>query len=211
MSNLPRKPSPAQHNPLQVPVSSVGNGFVAILPNTPEHLIASESLAKSLKIVHLSHIQTDWLNDFLNSNSLTGEHAPHGIVVVTHEGGLFQARATLRFAPVLECARCLESFRTPIEVSARAIFASKSRFTNPVQNSQKSAKHSGNQDWDDESPGLHPDDLDLYEYSGLAFSLDEFFLDSMQTAIPDVIPCSENCPGLCSVCGSLNTENHKCR
>jgi uncharacterized metal-binding protein YceD (DUF177 family) len=200
------------HNPLSVPVSAVGNGFVAILPNTSASLVTSEPLAKSLKNAKLEHINTPWLAPFLEENKLTQEHAPQGVLVITREAGVFQVRAHLSFSPLLECARCLESFRQPLETYARAVFTDKTRFTNPVQNAHRSGKHKEDDSWDsDDVPGLHTDDLDLYEYSGLAFCLDEFLLDAMQTEIPDIPICAESCPGLCSQCGSINTPKHPCR
>ena len=212
MTTIQSKGKSANQNPLNVPVSSVGSGFVAVLPGTPKEMIAAEPLTKTLKIVTLEHINTEWLTPFLSEYELSENHTPQGLLVTTLEGGLFQVKAHLKFAPKLECARCIEHFRLPIETEARAVFADKSRFTNPVQNSHRSHGRKSEEDWNsDDDDGLSAGDLDLYEFSGLAFSLDEFLLDSMQTEIPDVPNCAENCPGLCSTCGNLNTENHKCR
>jgi uncharacterized metal-binding protein YceD (DUF177 family) len=210
--NTPPKAAHAHHNPLNVPVSSVGSGFVAILPGTSQNLIAQEPLAKSWKVVHIEHLNTDWLSPFLDESQLKGTHSPQGLLVVSHEGGVFQVRARLKFEPLLECVRCLENFRLEIESHARAVFTDRSKFSNPVQNAHRGGKYKSEEDWDaDSERGLSPDELDSYEYSGLAFCLDEFLLDAMRTAIPDLPACDTECPGLCSHCGCLNTLNHPCR
>ncbi len=212
MDTPAHKAQHSKHNPLAIPVSSVGIGFVAILPGTSAALVASEPMAGSLKVTPIDHINTPWLAPFLEENKLTHEHSPQGVLVITREGGVFQVRAHLQFAPVLECARCLEGFRIPLETQSRAVFTDKARFSNPVQNSHRAGgKRKNDDNWDaDDTPSLQADDLDLYEYSGLAFCLDEFLLDTMQTEIPDIPICAESCPGLCSRCGCLNATNHIC-
>jgi uncharacterized metal-binding protein YceD (DUF177 family) len=50
-----------------------------------------------------------------------------------------------------------------------------------------------------------------YHYSGDSVELDEFIREILVMNMPDKILCSDECKGLCSVCGTnLNDEDCKC-
>ncbi|MBX9704268.1 MAG: YceD family protein, partial [Silvanigrellaceae bacterium] len=54
----------------------------------------------------------------------------------------------------------------------------------------------------DQEIELNPEDLDVYYYNNQKIYLDEFLLDHLELAIPDLPLCREDCKGLCSQCGA---------
>jgi uncharacterized protein len=56
--------------------------------------------------------------------------------------------------------------------------------------------------WRDETQHeLETEDLNLAVYDGAAIDLDELVREEILLAVPDHVLCSEECKGLCPVCG----------
>jgi len=48
---------------------------------------------------------------------------------------------------------------------------------------------------------LNAQDLDLSIFDGEAIDIDELVTEELLLAVPDHVLCSENCKGICPVCG----------
>lgn len=91
----------------------------------------------------------------------------------------------------LECGRCLRSFPFRVQSDLRIFFL---------------PKHKASEEHERE---LAAEDLDTYYYDGVEIELIDPVRDQIVVAIPIQPLCSQDCPGLCPVCGKDLREN-KC-
>ncbi len=200
------------HNPLSVPANSIGRGLALILPETPKEMLEASPTIKEMRKLEVAGTNSDWLAPFISEHALTGEHAPRGIIALTHEGGIYRLHAQLRFSPQMECARCLELFRQSFSSDTKAIYTDHNRFSDTATGHRSNRSRKSTDDWtNDEGLSLSGDDLDIYEFTGSNISVEECMLDAMQLEIPDVPLCDAECPGLCTECGNINAPKHTCR
>ena len=82
------------------------------------------------------------------------------------------------------CSRCLEPVRIPVKAEVDALF--------------------------DRNPD--PEDPDLYSYEASTVELTDAIRDALLLELPLRILCSEDCKGLCPVCGiNLNQSTCTCQ
>lgn len=55
-----------------------------------------------------------------------------------------------------------------------------------------------------------PDEAEFLFHNGRTVDLSKYIIDEVSLNLPIVVRCSEDCPGLCDLCGKKNTENHDC-
>ncbi len=197
---------------IQISVTNIGSGLTLTLPGTSnEQLAALKAQYPSDKFQTLESLATPWTASFLEEAHLSGrEHPIQGHIHLTQEGGLIRASASLTFSPELECVRCLETFREPLLSESEAIFVDETRTPGQASSHGRGKQRAV----DEEELELQASDLESYPFRGIKVQLDEYLLDALQTALPDLPLCAEGCRGLCSQCGTnLNTEDgeHRCR
>ncbi|MDD3715805.1 MAG: DUF177 domain-containing protein [Candidatus Marinimicrobia bacterium] len=105
---------------------------------------------------------------------------------VYRSGSNFYVSATVKTVLELECDRCLDPYRMPVEETFRVIFA---------------------RNIEDEKE----DDVAVLEPGAVELDLRPFVRDILMLIIPFKKLCSENCRGLCVLCGAnLNRETCSC-
>jgi uncharacterized metal-binding protein YceD (DUF177 family) len=191
---------------IQISVANIGRGLTLTLAGLDTAQIDLLKTARpNDKFQTLESIATPWTAPFLEETGIgTDANAVQGHIHLAQEGGVIRVQAALQFSPELECVRCLDSFRETLNPEAEAVFVDETR-----PSGQGSTHGRGRQrNIDEDELELQSSDLESYPFRGLKIQLDEFLLDTLQTALPDFPLCSEECRGLCSACGTnLNAEN----
>ena len=95
--------------------------------------------------------------------------------------GRISLRADVDSQADTRCSRCLEPVRIPVKAHVDALF--------------------------DRMPD--PEDPDLYSYEASTVVLTDAVQDALLLELPMQILCSEDCKGLCPVCG-VNLNKHTC-
>ncbi|MBI5814052.1 MAG: DUF177 domain-containing protein [Nitrospinae bacterium] len=120
---------------------------------------------------------------------------------VTVEGRLYKADNTIYFngeveaVMGLECSRCLKSFNLPVKDTVAAVFMPKEEFSAAGEEQE-----------------LSGEDMDITVYDGEQIELYGPVRDQLALAAPMRPLCSEDCKGLCPVCGAdLNVEKCGCQ
>ena len=104
--------------------------------------------------------------------------------VMTGAGEEVSVRADVTATMHSRCVRCLEDVEMPMSASFDAVFARKP----------------------------DPDDPDLYCFEASTVELTDAVRDALIMEIPMVILCSEDCKGLCPVCGvNRNIQSCTCQ
>ena len=102
---------------------------------------------------------------------------------IRREGKEVELRGDLRTKLEATCGRCLK----PVVLPINAPFAE--RFVPAVS-------------WrDEEQHELHEVDLNLAVFDGEAIEMDDLVREEILLAMPGHVLCSEDCKGLCSICG----------
>ena len=98
-----------------------------------------------------------------------------------------------------ECVRCLEEFVAPAEVSFRAVYADPSRGRSKRPESGAKPGDSGREE------------TDCYPMTEQRIELQAMLREQLILSIPMQPLCSEDCQGLCQVCGqTLNVRRCGC-
>lgn len=98
----------------------------------------------------------------------------------------------IRTVVEMECSRCLDAARLPIDVPFKYVLA-------PMQKDHQEEKE------------LNPEDLDFIFYEDDLIDLDPLVIEQIILQIPMRILCREDCKGLCPHCGiNLNAGTCKC-
>jgi uncharacterized protein len=105
-------------------------------------------------------------------------------------GGSILASGRAKAVVALQCARCLEPYRLPLEVDFQAEF--RATDGGPVP------------------PGEDGDETEVVPFSGDELELDATVRESLLLALPMKPLCREDCPGLCPQCGQ-NLRSGTCR
>jgi uncharacterized protein len=87
------------------------------------------------------------------------------------------------------CARCLKSVRLPIDSKFSERFV-------PAVSWRAEELHE-----------LHEEDLNLAVFDGEAIDLDDLVREEILLALPGHVLCSEDCRGLCPICGVDKNQN----
>ena len=91
------------------------------------------------------------------------------------------------------CGRCLKPVRLPIHSEFAERFV-------PAVSWRAEEQHE-----------LHEEDLNLAVFDGEAIDLDDVVREEILLALPGHVLCSEDCKGLCSICGiDRNTSSCQC-
>jgi uncharacterized protein len=104
--------------------------------------------------------------------------------VITNNGGIFQFNGRYNLHYIDLCARCLEEFEGELESELAVDFS-----------------------WPEKST-----DAEMYSFTGYRIPLGVAVEDSIILNVPSKNLCSENCKGLCQVCGTnLNYKQCDCQ
>jgi uncharacterized protein len=90
-----------------------------------------------------------------------------------------------------ECDRCLKSIELPIDSHFKLEYV-----TTEDYRAQQAIE-------------LTEEDLDLSVFDGEAIDIDELVKEELLLAMPDHVLCSEDCKGICAVCGA-NKNSVEC-
>ena len=102
------------------------------------------------------------------------------------------------------CGRCVGPVKVPVDDTLFVTFMPSARIP-------AAADDDGAATEDGEDAATGEDDLDLYPYDGEEVDLAPLFRDQIILAVPFAPLCSEDCKGLCPVCGTdLNTGSCTC-
>lgn len=103
------------------------------------------------------------------------------------------------------CSRCIGPVKVPIEEDLFVTFMPAARM--PVDDADDSAGPDG----DDDEVEAAEDDVDLYPYQGEEIDLAPLLREQVILSVPFAPLCTEDCKGLCPVCGTdLNTGSCTC-
>lgn len=94
----------------------------------------------------------------------------------------------------IECTRCLQKVKTPLDISFKAVFIGREF--------DRSGKESE----------LHGDELDVSVFEGETLDLDDLAREQILLALPARFLCREDCKGLCGQCGAnKNSDDCRCK
>ncbi len=114
--------------------------------------------------------------------------------VLTRKRGDVRIRGALRTALNFTCSRCLREFRVPIDQSFDLSYE-------PLSQAPRS----------DEEIELKYEDMNIAFYRDGIIDVDWLVREQLVLAVPLKPVCSENCRGLCEICGTdLNLESCRC-
>ncbi|HEV7746898.1 MAG TPA: DUF177 domain-containing protein [Pyrinomonadaceae bacterium] len=114
----------------------------------------------------------------LQAPAVSGKIRQQGARV--HVGGHVTATAQT------ECDRCLTLVQLPIDSQFKLEYVT-------------AAEYQAQQDVE-----LAEVDLDLSVFDGAAIDIDELVTEEIMLNVPDHVLCSEDCKGICAVCGANN-------
>ncbi|HEY5585960.1 MAG TPA: DUF177 domain-containing protein [Ruminiclostridium sp.] len=102
---------------------------------------------------------------------------------IVNLGGLLKLSGVLHFEFSANCLRCLKRVETATDVEVEEHFVEISK----------------------------SDEVDAYTFEDNAVDIDKPLMDNIILALPMSVICSENCKGLCEICGTdLNLKNCNC-
>jgi uncharacterized protein len=102
---------------------------------------------------------------------------------IVNLGGLLKLSGELHFEFSADCLRCLSRVDTVMDIAVEENFVK----------------------------ALESADDDAYTYEGNVVDIDKPLMDNVILALPMKVICSEDCKGLCNVCGAnLNLKNCNC-
>lgn len=138
--------------------------------------------------VSLAPVDGSWTFVYEGVNSISGVCVE---VEVNKSDEEFYCRGSVECAAMIECARCLDPYK--VELSQDIDFFAVA---------EKSARTSRHTD---------AEDYVVFKGSEMSVSIDDIVRQAIVLALPVKPLCSENCAGLCSVCGAnLNHTECKC-
>ena len=183
---------------ISINLATIGSGI---------HITFGNSQGKTKNGYHLDSIFTEWTKSFLEEFSLSTEEEQQtkifGSLNLIREQNVYRVEGHIEFEPQLECIRSLTLFREKLKTEVHGYFV--------PQNSQK-FQQSGISKLSQQNEGdeveLTESDLESYPFQGNAIQFDEFILDVMFCAIPELPLCRIDCKGLCPECGTdLNEKD----
>ncbi|WP_186644463.1 YceD family protein [Fluviispira vulneris] len=158
--------------------------------------------SNSLNSIHFDDILTEWTQEFLKSTSLATQEDQYtnlkGQLKISKEHNMYRVEGEIEFSPMLECVRSLTLFREKIITPVNAFFVQE---TSSVYKNSNISRYLNNSDPSDEVE-LSETDLETYSFSNNMIELDEFIIDSLYLALPELPLCREDCKGLCPSCGT---------
>ncbi|BBH53202.1 YceD family protein [Fluviispira sanaruensis] len=162
--------------------------------------------SNNLNSIHFNDILTEWTQEFLKSTSLTTlEEQCANIkaqLKISKEHNMYRVEGEIEFSPLLECVRSLTLFREKITTQVNAFFV---QDTSSAYKNSNISRYLNNSEPNDEVE-LSESDLETYSFSNNFIELDEFIIDSLYLALPELPLCREDCKGLCPSCGTELNE-----
>lgn len=111
----------------------------------------------------------------------------------------------IQAAPSQICGRCSVSFFSPLNIPFNEVFVPKPS-VHPASRAEerraRRASERNKKEPDDDEEGSNIDEQEEYYYEGNSLSLDEMIREQVLLAVPMRPLCSEDCKGLCAVCGA---------
>ena len=115
------------------------------------------------------------------------------------EGGNVFARGKLRGWLAAACSRCVASVKVPVDESISVTFMPRHQLPDEATGPA------------DEGADLTEDDLDVFPYDGEEIDLTALLREQLVLALPFAPLCTDDCKGLCPVCGTdLNQTTCSC-
>ena len=106
---------------------------------------------------------------------------------------LFTVSGPITFEALFTCGRCLKEFRESISMDMNIKLV-------PETETPKASEYE-----------LKNEDMDIYYYNGDEIDLDPFIYEEVLLDMPSRPVCSEDCKGLCGICGkNKNFETCNC-
>lgn len=182
-------------NCLVFPLSHIGQNLAVNVGTQPEKNADGSvrpNRAGATQCISRHDLKTAWTAKTLEDYGLVeSDELLVGKLSLSRTGQMVRVKGQLQLRPQLECARCLNQFRTPVEVDVDAFFMPSENFASQSKGEIE----------------LSENDFVAYEYKKENVNLEELLVDCIETSIPDVQLCNDNCKGLCVECGrDLNTE-----
>ena len=114
---------------------------------------------------------------------LTGAPEVSGRII--RSGHQVRLRGTITARAEVDCDRCLKAVALPVETSFDVTYVPAADYTAET-----------------EAAELQEEDLSLSVFDGVAIDVDELVREQVLLALPTRALCSEECHGLCPVCGT---------
>ena len=129
-------------------------------------------------------------------------YGPLKVVCDLHRSGDFvRAEGTVHAVFNMRCAMCLESYRQNIEGD----------FTFVARRLKQGENVPEIQENEENEEKINEEDLIFLDHDKNSIDITEFIRDAFLLAVPSKPVCSENCKGLCPVCGhNLNEGDCAC-
>ena len=137
-------------------------------------------------------LDKDWWNPDLNNDLVLGFGTPLTVkVVIYRAGGKYVLDGDMKGSLRVICDRCLDSYTRDVRFDFRAILAFP-----PPQMERAEIE-------------LLEEDMEIHFISDEEIDLDEIIKEQLYLSLPIKSLCSEECRGLCPICGS-NMNNGSC-
>ncbi len=125
---------------------------------------------------------------------------------VKKDGSRVEFRGHLTASLEVACSRCLESFRVPVDATIDLTFLPS---TDPAATAPP--KRTSPKDDEDDGDEVKDSDLGVSFYTGDEIDLEQVMREQFYLALPMKPLCTEDCQGLCPVCGvNRNRETCSC-
>ncbi len=139
-----------------------------------------------------------WGND--SFRVFTTVHDPYDMKVIDHllvdiflnkEKNYIRVAGKINGEFEVQCHRCLENFRYPVDITIETFLYKQSDIRLDAE----------------EEIELDREDLDQEFFDGVEIDVDLIVAEEIFLSLPQVMLCSENCKGLCPVCGTNRNIN----
>jgi uncharacterized protein len=108
---------------------------------------------------------------------------------ITRSGHEVRLQGTITARAEVDCDRCLKSVSFPVETEFDVNYVPATTY------------------YGDATAELKEDDLSLSVFDGEAIDVDELVREQVLLAMPPRVLCTEQCKGLCPICGADKNQN----
>lgn len=120
----------------------------------------------------------------LEDDRLSLLEAPVVSGVIRQQGRRVQVNGRLIARVKAECDRCLKVVELPVDSHFKLQYVTAEAYR------------------EQQAVELTEEDLDLTVFDGEVIDIDELVSEELMLAVPDHVLCSEDCKGMCAVCGA---------
>jgi uncharacterized protein len=110
---------------------------------------------------------------------------------ITRRAAQVELRGHITARAEVDCDRCLKSTSVPVDIDFEATYAP------PTKDAAEEAE-------------LHEEDLSLAAFDGETIDVDELVREQVLLALPTRALCTEDCRGLCPICGADKNTDAAC-